>query len=61
MLWQTLRALPAARRMARAVPPAKLPPQARAYLAANDAAHRGSTLARLRREVLAACPAAPDD
>ncbi len=56
VLWQTLRALPAAWRMARAIPPATLPPQARAYLAANDAAHRGSLFARLRREVLAALP-----
>ncbi len=56
VFWQTLRALPAARRMARAVPPSVLPPQARAYLAANDAAHRGSAFARLRREVLAVLP-----
>ena len=56
VLVQTLRALPAARRMARAAPAEPLPPQARAYLAANDAAHRGSVFARLRREVLAALP-----
>lgn len=56
VLWQTLRAVPAARRLARQVQTEHLPPQARAYLAANDAAHRGSLLARLRREVLAALP-----
>ena len=53
---QTLRALPAARRMASTAAAEPLPPRARAYLAANDAAHRGSTLARLRREVLAVLP-----
>ena len=58
VLWQTMRALPAAWRMARQSPPAPLPPRARAYLAANDAVYRGSTLARVRREVLAALPAA---
>ncbi len=56
VLMQTLRALPAARRLAQQAPAAKLPDAARAYLAANDTAHRGSTLARLRREVLAALP-----
>jgi GT2 family glycosyltransferase len=53
---QGLRALPAALRMSRGVAPAPLPAQARAYIAANDRAHRGSTVARLRREVLAALP-----
>jgi GT2 family glycosyltransferase len=53
---QTLRALPAAWRMARAAPARPLSPAALAYLAQNDAVHRGSPLARLRREVLAALP-----
>ncbi len=56
VLVQTLRALPAAWRMARTAAPTRLPDAARAYLAQNDKAHRGSTLARLRREVLAALP-----
>lgn len=53
---QTLRAIAAAWRMARHVPASPLPPRAHAYLAANDAAHRGSLLTRLRREVLAVLP-----
>jgi GT2 family glycosyltransferase len=56
LAWQTLCAVPAAVRMARAVRAQRLPPAARAYLAANDAAHRGSVLTRLRREVLATLP-----
>lgn len=54
--WQTLRAVPAAVHMARAVRAEKLPARARAYLVANDTAHRGSPLTRIRREVLAALP-----
>ena len=56
VLWQTVRALGAARHMARAVPKAQLPASACAYLAANDTARRGTLRARLRREVLAALP-----
>ena len=56
VLVQTLRAIPASRRLAAGAPGQVLPRAARAYLAANDAAHRGSVLARLRREVLAALP-----
>jgi GT2 family glycosyltransferase len=56
VLWQTLRALPAALRMARTVPPRRLSAEARAYLARNDRAYRGSLFTRLRREVLAALP-----
>ena len=56
VLVQTLRALPAARRLARQATPQALPPAARAYLAANDGAHRGSSLVRLKREVLAVLP-----
>ncbi len=56
VLRQTLRALPAARRMARTAATQTLPPAARDYLAVNDTAHRGSLLARLRREVIAALP-----
>jgi GT2 family glycosyltransferase len=60
VLRQTLRAIPAAAALARAhAAPAAMPPAGRAYLAANDAAHRGSLLGRLRREVLAALPRAP--
>lgn len=65
VLAQGLRAGPAALAMARAFCPApgtealyRLTPAARAYLARNDAAHRGGLLDRLRREVLAALPAA---
>ncbi len=53
---QTLRALPAAIRLSRGVVPIAMPDAARDYLAANDAAHRGSTLRRVRTEVLAALP-----
>jgi GT2 family glycosyltransferase len=56
VIWQTMRALPAAVRMARAAPRAPLSPRARDYLARHDAAHRGSALARIRREVLAVLP-----
>jgi GT2 family glycosyltransferase len=60
VLRQTLRAIPAAAALARAhAAPAAMPPAGRAYLAANDAAHRGSLLGRLRREVLAALPRTP--
>lgn len=53
---QTLRALPAAIRLARGTPGLVMPEAGRAYIAANDAAHRGSQLQRIRREVLAALP-----
>jgi GT2 family glycosyltransferase len=53
---QTLRALPAAMRMAARLQVRPLSPAARDYLARNDAAHRGSALTRVRREVLAALP-----
>jgi GT2 family glycosyltransferase len=56
LAWQTLRAVAAAAQLSRAVPRRKLSPAARAYLDANDATYRGGTLARLRREVLAALP-----
>jgi GT2 family glycosyltransferase len=52
LLGQTLRALPAAMRLAAAVPSRPLPQAARAYLRRNDLAHRGSLLARLRSEIL---------
>ncbi len=54
--WQTVRALPAAWRLARATQSRRLTRQARAYLLANDRAYRGSTFDRLRREVLARLP-----
>ncbi len=53
---QTLRALPAAIRLSRGAEPITMPQAARDYIAANDAAHRGSTLRRVRTEVLAALP-----
>jgi GT2 family glycosyltransferase len=56
LLAQTLRAVPAAARMAARRRPARLSPAARLYLGRHDAAHRGSLLARLRREVLALLP-----
>jgi GT2 family glycosyltransferase len=63
VLAQGLRAGPAALALARAFRPAqgmealyRLGPEARAYLARHDAAHRGGLAGRLRREVLAALP-----
>jgi GT2 family glycosyltransferase len=52
LLRPTLAALPAAWRLARDAPRARLPAPARAYLARHDAAHRGPVLARLWRDVL---------
>jgi hypothetical protein len=42
--------------MSRKVSPRIMPQAGRDYIARNDAAHRGSPLARIRREVLAALP-----
>jgi len=56
VLWQTLRALPAAIRLSAGVPAHRLPQAASAYLHANDTAHRGALPLRLRREVLAKLP-----
>jgi GT2 family glycosyltransferase len=53
---QTLAALPAAIRMSAGLPRRRLSPAALSYLAVNDRAYRGSSLARLKREVLAALP-----
>lgn len=53
---QTFRALPAAIRLSQDVEPRELSANARAYLARNDAAHRGSPLDRIRREVISALP-----
>ncbi len=56
-LWlQTARALPAAWRLAKDVEPARMPEAGRAYIARNDAAHRGSIGTRLGQEILAALP-----
>ena len=55
-LRDTPRALLAAVRMARDVPPVALPETARAYLWRVDRAHRGGWMTRWRREVLAALP-----
>jgi GT2 family glycosyltransferase len=58
---QTLRAIPAAARLARTAPSPRLtlPEAARDYLRRNDTAHRGGWSARLRREVLAVLPGQP--
>ena len=57
--WQTLRALFAARAMARSLPPPlRMGHAARAYFMANDSVYRGSVLTRLRRDVLVRLPAA---
>ncbi|MBS0561382.1 MAG: hypothetical protein JSR21_15145, partial [Proteobacteria bacterium] len=56
LLGQTLRAVRAAAAMAEGLHPARLSPAAQDYLRHHDAAHRGSLLARLRREVFAALP-----
>ena len=65
VLGQGLRAGLAALKLARAFRPApgqealyRLTPAARAYIAANDAAHRGSMAKRVRAEILAALPTA---
>jgi len=56
LLGQTMRALPAAMRLAAAAPVCPLSPLVRAYLRQHDLAHRGSLLARLRNEVLSRLP-----
>ncbi len=56
---QTLQALPAAVRMSARLQARPLSPSARDYLSRNDAAHRGSTFGRIRREILAALPGRP--
>ena len=56
LVLQTLWAIPAAARLARAAPPVRLPAAGRAYLRRHDAAHRGGWTERLRREVLARVP-----
>ena len=58
VLRQGLAAGPAALRLARGATPQRPVPQALAYMARNDAAHRGGLFGRLRRELLAALPAA---
>jgi len=55
LLRQTIRAVVAAAHIEPANP-RRLSPQARAYLRANDGAHRGTLPERIRREVLAALP-----
>ena len=54
VLWQTLRAVAAARRMP--IAPRRMPPAMRSYLARHNLAHRGGWRTRLRREVLALLP-----
>ncbi len=53
MLWQTMRALPAAIHLSRGGPRIPLSPRARVYLLRNDQDHRGTVLRRLRQEVFA--------
>ena len=56
-LWsQTLKAIPAAWRLARAAPQEQMPAAGAAYIARNDAAHRGTLAGRIKREVFAALP-----
>ena len=56
-LWsQTLKALPAAWRLARSNEHSSMPSLGAAYIARNDAAHRGTLAGRLKREVFAALP-----
>ena len=50
VLTQTLRALPAAVRLASAMPALRQSPATRAYLGRNDTNHRGQWLSRLTRE-----------
>jgi GT2 family glycosyltransferase len=54
ILWQTLRAVAAARRMP--ITPQPVPASLRLYLARHDRAHRGGWRMRLQREVLAHLP-----
>lgn len=56
MLLPSLRALPAAWRMAWGARPSPLNEQARAYLRRHDATHRGTWPRRLRTEILALLP-----
>ncbi len=56
-LWsQTLKAVPAAWRLARTTPHSTMSSTGSAYIARNDAAHRGTLRSRLKREVFAALP-----
>ncbi len=56
-LWsQTLKALPAAWRLARTSGHARMSSVGSAYIERNDAAHRGTLRARLKREVFASLP-----
>ncbi len=57
---QTVRAFAAAVRLSRDVVPSRLDAAARAYLCANDTAHRGSLLHRLQLEVWCRLPRADD-
>jgi len=56
MFWETLRAWPAAMRLARSRCLEPLSGSARSYLHQNDLLPRGNWLVRLRQEVLAALP-----
>lgn len=56
VLLQTLKALPAAWRLGRSTPPARMPDAGAAYIARNDTAHRGTWRGRIKREVFAALP-----
>nr|WP_321984817.1 glycosyltransferase family 2 protein [uncultured Lichenicoccus sp.] len=56
-LWlQTAKAIPAAWRLARTIRATRMPEAGRAYMARNDAAHRGSIRTRIRKELLSALP-----
>ncbi|HET8996918.1 MAG TPA: hypothetical protein VFN42_09640, partial [Acetobacteraceae bacterium] len=55
-VWQTLRAWPAAMRLAKAGAAETLPPAARVYLRRHDRMPRGGWWARMRQEVLVALP-----
>jgi GT2 family glycosyltransferase len=56
-LWsQTLKAIPAAWRLSRTARRARMSDAGAAYIAHNDAAHRGSLPGRLKREVFAVLP-----
>ncbi|WP_428395458.1 glycosyltransferase family 2 protein [Lichenicoccus sp.] len=56
LLAQTLRAIPAAWRLGRTQRGMRMSEAGRAYLLRNDAAHRGTLVTRLAREVFAALP-----
>ena len=59
LLWQTLRAIPAAMRLVVSTRKRVLPPEAHVYLSHHDAAHRAPWANRIRTEIVARLGATP--